>query len=94
MVYFKLGRNLITLFILGNEYFLIGLTIMSRKRKRQVRRQAEVTNRDSTARRRARSGLGREFNPDYTYVIKDLRRIAILTGFFLVVLLVLAILIR
>jgi hypothetical protein len=31
-----------------------------------------------------------EFNPDYTYVIRDLRRIGILAGSFLVVLIVLS----
>lgn len=42
----------------------------------------------------ARSDAGprlyeREFNPDYSYVVKDLRRIAILAGSFFVVLLAL-----
>jgi hypothetical protein len=31
-----------------------------------------------------------EFNPDYTYTIRDLRRIGVLAGSFLVVLVVLA----
>ena len=33
------------------------------------------------------SPTGREFNPDYTYVIKDLRRIVLLAGSLIVILL-------
>lgn len=35
-----------------------------------------------------------DFNPDYSYVIKDLKRIGLLAGFFLVVLVVLAFILR
>lgn len=35
-----------------------------------------------------------EFNPDYTYVKRDLRRIGTLAGFFVVVLVVLSFIIR
>ena len=35
-----------------------------------------------------------EFNPDYSYVIKDLKRIGILAVFFLTVLVVLAFILR
>jgi len=35
-----------------------------------------------------------EFNPDYTYVIKDLKRIGTLAVFFLIVLLVLTFVLR
>ena len=35
-----------------------------------------------------------EFNPDYSYVIKDLKRIGFLAGFFLIVLVVLAFILR
>lgn len=38
--------------------------------------------------------MGREFNPDYTYVINDLRRIGILAGSFFVVLVVLSFFLR
>jgi hypothetical protein len=35
-----------------------------------------------------------DFNPDYSYVIKDLRRIGLLAGSFLAILFVLALIIR
>lgn len=38
--------------------------------------------------------LAAEFNPDYSYVKKDLKRIAILAGSFFVILVVLAIFLR
>lgn len=37
---------------------------------------------------------GAEFNPDYTYVKKDLSRIGMLAGFFFVVLIVLSFFLR
>lgn len=37
-----------------------------------------------------RSSLSTEFNPDYTYIIKDLKRIGILAGSFFLLLIVLA----
>jgi hypothetical protein len=46
-----------------------------------------------------RPGVGRqsvslEFNPDYTYVIKDLKRIGILAGSFFVILVVLSFILK
>lgn len=38
----------------------------------------------------ARRGTGADFNPDYTYVIKDLKRIGTLAGSFFVILIVLS----
>ena len=38
----------------------------------------------------ARRSLSSEFNPDYTYVIKDLKRIGTLAGSFFVILIVLS----
>jgi hypothetical protein len=35
-----------------------------------------------------------DFNPDYSYVIKDLRRIGILAGSFIVILIILSIVLR
>ncbi|MBE0408614.1 MAG: hypothetical protein IBX69_02655 [Anaerolineales bacterium] len=67
---------------------------MSRKRKRQSRilpsRESQISATTSTAKRI----MGREFNPDYTYVINDLRRIGILAGSFFVVLVVLSFFLR
>jgi hypothetical protein len=68
---------------------------MSKKRKRQVRKsrplkqetpvveQAPVTF--STSRT-----LKESFTPDYTYVIKDLRRIGILAGSFIAIYIILS----
>ena len=55
---------------------------MSKKTKRQSRRiiSPAASSPVSTS---ARSPE-REFNPDYTYVVKDLRRIGILAGSFFV----------
>ena len=65
---------------------------MSKKRKRQARRKkstrSQSTSTSVAASRSAR--LRREFNPDYTYVIQDLRRIALLAGTFLVILVILS----
>ena len=63
---------------------------MSKKRKRQVRKaQSEAVTPSKTKGKRSRSSE-REFNPDYTYVEKDLRRIGVLAGTFLVILVVLS----
>jgi hypothetical protein len=43
---------------------------------------------------RGRTTAAYEFNPDYTYVIKDLKRIGTLAGIFFVVLIVLSFFIR
>ena len=60
---------------------------MSSNRKKQLDRRA------ASAVPRAPSGIGRasEFKPDYTYVLKDLRRIAILAGLIIAGLIVLSI---
>jgi len=65
---------------------------MAKKSKRQVRKVS------SGQRMEAQGGAGsttmktadQGFNPDYTYVIKDLRRIAILAGTFFVILIILS----
>jgi hypothetical protein len=63
---------------------------MSKKRKRQIRSTAypEVTSAPAVGSviRTARD----DFNPNYTPVIKDLRRIGFLAGSFLVILVVLS----
>jgi hypothetical protein len=65
----------------------------SKKTKRQVRRTSVTTQPTSSS---VVSGNGartsdREFNPDYSYVISDLRRIGVLAGSFFAFLIVLAI---
>jgi|APSaa5957512622_1039677.scaffolds.fasta_scaffold188435_2 hypothetical protein len=61
------------------------------------------SSKDSRARRRSYSpGTGRssqavvtkEFNPDYSYVIQDLKRIGILAASFVVILIVLSLIIN
>lgn len=68
---------------------------MSKKQKRQVTPTAPAARieveRQPTARQRA--GLS-EFNPDYTPVIKDLKRIGILAGSFFVILVALSFFLR
>jgi hypothetical protein len=71
---------------------------MSKKTKRQVRRSTAVTApiaapivKTSTNGNRP---TDREFSPDYTPVIKDLKRIATLAGSFFVVLIVLSFFLR
>lgn len=63
---------------------------MARKSKRQTRRSTV------SATQTAESSIGssrftdRDFNPDYTYVIKDLKRIGILASSFFVILIILS----
>jgi hypothetical protein len=60
---------------------------MSKKRKRKSRpNQAQVTISRSDS---SRSSLD-NFNPDYTYVMKDLRTIGILAGIFIAILVILS----
>ncbi len=83
---------------------------MAKKQKRQVSRSASVVERErpvvsetaaptSTASRypvassRAQS-MSTEFNPDYTHVISDLKRIGILAGSFIAILVVLSFFLR
>lgn len=56
---------------------------MARKSKREGSTTAASTVANSR-------GLDRDFNPDYSPVIKDLRRIALLAGTFFTVLIVLS----
>lgn len=51
---------------------------MAKKRKRQISTPI------------SRRSLKEDFNPDYSYVIKDLRRIGALAGTFLVILIALS----
>jgi hypothetical protein len=71
-----------------------------KKTKRQVRSDNGATTSTATPTSTSpsrRSSFARaseaEFNPDYTYVLKDLRRIGILAGSFFTILIVLAIII-
>ncbi len=63
---------------------------MARKNKRQARRSASsvVQSADSSVASNRLSD--RDFNPDYSYVVKDLKRIGALAGSFFVILIVLS----
>lgn len=54
---------------------------MNKKNKSQMRGQMSTSRSSSSADARAQ-----EFNPDYSYVKKDLQRIGLLAGFFITVL--------
>ena len=62
---------------------------MARKSKRQVRRTIPKVSSEVAERAGGRASE-REFNPDYSAVIKDLKRIGILAASFFVVLIVLS----
>jgi hypothetical protein len=72
---------------------------MSKKRKRQIRvDNARKSVASQSPASPSLSGTTRswrdDFNPDYTYVIKDLRRIGTLAGTFLLILIVLSFFLR
>lgn len=65
---------------------------MPRKTKRQTRRSiASAGDISGTSASGAGRSYSSEFKPDYSYVITDLRRIAMLAGSFFVILIILAI---
>lgn len=71
---------------------------MSKKYKRQVRKEATAPAAASatttgTAARTSSASLP-VFNPDYSYVIKDLRRIGVLAGSFIAILVILSFFLR
>jgi hypothetical protein len=68
---------------------------MSKKTKRQMQRAAPTTAASPQAniagsKASPTRGLDRDFNPDYSYVIKDLKRIGLLAGTFFAILIVLS----
>jgi len=65
---------------------------MSKKRKRQSRASSTPEIRTSSS--SSSKSLREEFRPDYTYVSKDLRRIATLAGSFFLILVVLSFILR
>ena len=66
---------------------------MSSKRKRKNKSEKDLTKNSSPASRARSRNRPDEFNPDYTYVKKDLRTIGILAGIFITILVVLSFLI-
>ena len=62
---------------------------MSKKTKRQIRKDAAAYF--APAKEEASStGRSSNFNPDYTYILKDLGRIGTLAGSFILILIVLS----
>jgi xanthine/uracil permease len=66
---------------------------MAKKNKRQSRRSNDVTRSTSTV-AAISTTAERDFTPDYSNTIKDLRRIGILAGTFISILLILAFFLR
>jgi hypothetical protein len=66
---------------------------MSKKSKRQVRKTPGQANLEQVASNAVVSKQP-SFNPDYSYVAKDLRRIGILAGSFVLILVVLSFFLR
>lgn len=66
--------------------------------KKQYRKAQSVRNHDNTTTAVLNSPRNRlsstDFNPDYSYVVKDLKRIGILAGSFIGVLIVLTFFLR
>ncbi|HEY9089656.1 MAG TPA: hypothetical protein VIO36_15905 [Anaerolineaceae bacterium] len=72
---------------------------MAKKMKRQVTRTETAAPVENTASRypvrsSSTSTSSSEFNPDYSYVISDLKRIGILAGSFITILVVLSFFLR
>lgn len=68
---------------------------MSKKQKRSIgTTAAAVVEPARSAAPAPRASFSAEFNPDYSYVIKDLKRIGTLAGTFFVVLVVLSFFLR
>lgn len=59
---------------------------MARRSKRQTRRSTAVMPQTTVSGKFS----DRDFNPDYSHVVKDLRRIGILAGSFFAILIVLS----
>jgi len=62
---------------------------MAKKSKRQVRKEASSTA-DTAVSEPLLANRPSGFNPDYHFVIRDVRRVGILAGSFIVVLVVLS----
>jgi hypothetical protein len=62
---------------------------MSKKNKKQTRATREAPT-STWSSRQAVSRTDEAFNPDYSYVKKDLKRIGILAGTFLVIMVILS----
>jgi hypothetical protein len=66
---------------------------MSKKRKGKARSKSPSEKSTSTTSSGART-RAENFNPDYTYVMQDLRRIGTLAGIFITILVILSFFLR
>lgn len=67
---------------------------MSKKKKRQTRKTKLKGTSQLTGSSKSSQRLDSEFNPDYSYVIKDLKRIGTLAGTFFIILIALSFLLN
>lgn len=67
---------------------------MSKKQKRNVSSTEKTATVSAPATPRSSTSINAEFNPDYSYVAKDLKRIGILAGSFFTILVVLSFFLR
>ena len=67
---------------------------MSKKNRKKNRNKIEAAARNNMVVANPITQRTSEFNPDYSYVIKDLKRIGTLAIFFLTVLIVLSFILR
>ena len=67
---------------------------MSKRHKKKFRKMAAASPILPAEANRTMPSHSAEFNPDYSYVIKDLKRIGTLAAFFLTVLIILAFILR
>jgi hypothetical protein len=66
---------------------------MSKKNRKKLRTN-EIAARNNAVTTNSLAQRSSEFNPDYSYVIKDLKRIGTLALFFLTILIVLSFILR
>ncbi len=67
---------------------------MSKKYKRQIRKEAPSAANPTAASSRTGNTTLPVFNPDYTYILKDLRRIGVLAGTFVAILVILSFILK
>jgi len=67
---------------------------MSKKNRMKYRKKLEAAARNTAGAANPVVQRSNEFNPDYSYVIKDLKRIGTLAVFFLTILVVLSFILR
>ncbi len=63
---------------------------MSKKTKRQLRKDAAAYFAPAKEETASTTGRSSSFNPDYGFIVKDLRRIGTIAGSFIVILIVLS----